>query len=104
MVKSAQDVAGDDAAAALNGSATWGIFLQAQMGPYLVVIESVFLQDASKMASRSHPMMLIGDEPQSCPSYRDIAIRGHGLSQLSVGRSHNHDSRCRFLPNPSSLD
>jgi hypothetical protein len=28
MVKSAQDVAGDDAAAALNGSAMWGIFLQ----------------------------------------------------------------------------
>jgi hypothetical protein len=22
---------------------------------------------------RSHPMMLIGDEPQSYPSYRDIA-------------------------------
>jgi hypothetical protein len=30
MVKSAQDVAGDDAAAALNGSAMWGIFLQAR--------------------------------------------------------------------------
>jgi hypothetical protein len=27
MVKSAQDVARDDAAAALNGSAMWGIFL-----------------------------------------------------------------------------
>jgi hypothetical protein len=24
---------------------------------------------------RSHPMMLIGDEPQSYPSYRDIAVR-----------------------------
>ena len=23
---------------------------------------------------RSHPMMLIGDEPQSYPSYRDIAL------------------------------
>jgi len=29
MMKSAQDVAGDDAAAALNGPAMWGIFLQA---------------------------------------------------------------------------
>jgi hypothetical protein len=29
MVKSPQDVASDDAAAALNGSAMWGIFLQA---------------------------------------------------------------------------
>ena len=35
MVKSAQDVARDDAAAALNGSAMWGIFLQAEMGPCL---------------------------------------------------------------------
>ena len=25
---------------------------------------------------RSHPMMLIGDEPQSYPSYRDIAVAG----------------------------
>jgi len=33
MVKSAQDVASDDAAATLNGSAMWGIFLQAEMGP-----------------------------------------------------------------------
>jgi len=33
MVKSTQDVAGDDAAAAVNGSAMWGIFLQAEMGP-----------------------------------------------------------------------
>ena len=32
MVKSAQDVAGDDAAAALNRSAMWGIFLQPEMG------------------------------------------------------------------------
>ena len=31
MVKSAQDVASDDAAAALNGPAMWGIFLQAEM-------------------------------------------------------------------------
>jgi hypothetical protein len=38
MVKSAQDVASDDAAAALNGSAMWGIFLQAEMGPCRVVI------------------------------------------------------------------
>ena len=26
---------------------------------------------------RSHPIMLIGDEPQSYPSYRDIAGFGH---------------------------
>jgi hypothetical protein len=26
---------------------------------------------------RSHPMMLIGDEPQSYPSYRDIARAAH---------------------------
>src|SRR5438552_19150863 len=44
-VKSAQDVASDDAAATLNGSAMWGIFLQAEMGPCRVVIGSVFLQD-----------------------------------------------------------
>ena len=25
---------------------------------------------------RSHPTMLIGDEPQSYPSYRDIAVAG----------------------------
>ena len=31
MVKSTQDVASDYAAAALNGSATWGIFLQTEM-------------------------------------------------------------------------
>jgi hypothetical protein len=36
MVKSAQDVACDDAAAAFNGSAMWGIFFQAEMGPCLV--------------------------------------------------------------------
>jgi hypothetical protein len=49
IVKSAQDVASDDAAAALNGSVMWGIFLQAEMGPCRVVIRSVFLQDAPKM-------------------------------------------------------
>jgi hypothetical protein len=41
MVKSAQDVASDDAAAALNRSAMWGIFLQAEMGPCRVVISGV---------------------------------------------------------------
>src|SRR3990172_4029120 len=54
MVKSTQDVAGDDAAAALNGSAMWGIFLQAEMGPCRVVIRSVFLQDAPKMGLAPH--------------------------------------------------
>ncbi len=54
MVKSAQDVASDDAAAALNGSAMWGIFLQAEMGPCRVVIRSVFLQDAPKMGLAPH--------------------------------------------------
>jgi hypothetical protein len=48
---SAQDV---DAAAALNGSAMWGIFLQAEMGPCRVVIRSVFLQDAPKMSLAPH--------------------------------------------------
>ena len=28
---------------------------------------------------RSHPMMLIGDEPQSYPSYRDIAVPCHAV-------------------------
>jgi hypothetical protein len=37
---------------------------------------------------RSHPMMLIGDEPQSYPSYRDIAlprivVRGKEIILLS---------------------
>ena len=54
MVKSAQDVASDDAAATLNGSAMWGIFLQAEMGPCRVVIRSVFLQDAPKMGLAPH--------------------------------------------------
>ena len=54
MVKSAQNVASDDAAAALNGSAMWGIFLQAEMGPCRVVIRSVFLQDAPKMGLAPH--------------------------------------------------
>ncbi len=54
MVKSAQDVASDDAAAALNGSAMWGIFLQAEMGPCRVVIRSVFPQDAPKMGLAPH--------------------------------------------------
>ena len=54
MVKSTQDVASDDAAAALNGSAIGGIFLQAEMGPCRVVIRSVFLQDAPKMGLAPH--------------------------------------------------
>jgi hypothetical protein len=33
MVKSTQGVASDDAAAALNRSTMWGIFVQAEMGP-----------------------------------------------------------------------
>ena len=49
-----QDVARDDAAAALNGSAMWGMFLQAEVGPCRVVIESVFLQDAPKMGLAPH--------------------------------------------------
>jgi hypothetical protein len=54
MVKSAEDVVSDDAAAALNGSAMWGIFLQTEMGPCRVVIRSVFLQDAAKMGLAPH--------------------------------------------------
>jgi hypothetical protein len=40
MVKSTQDVASDDAAAALNGLAMRGIFVQAEMGPSGVLIRS----------------------------------------------------------------
>jgi len=54
MVKSTQDVAGDDAAAALNGPAMWGILLQAEMSPCLIVIESIFLQDTLKMGLAPH--------------------------------------------------
>lgn len=54
MVKSAQHAASDYAAAALNGSAMWGIFLQAEMGPYRIVIRSVFLQDVPKMGLAPH--------------------------------------------------
>ena len=36
---------------------------------------------------RSHPMMLIGDEPQSYPSYRDIARRKYQLVCLPVNDS-----------------
>ena len=54
MVKSAQDIASDDAAAALNRSAMWSIFLQAEMGPCRVVMRSVFLQDAPKMGLAPH--------------------------------------------------
>jgi hypothetical protein len=54
MVKSTQDVASDDAAAALNGSAMGSIFLEAEMGPCRVVITGVFLQDAPKMGLAPH--------------------------------------------------
>ena len=54
MVKSAEDVASDDAAAALNGSAMWGIFLQAEMGSCRVVIRNIFLQDTPKMGFTPH--------------------------------------------------
>jgi len=33
---------------------------------------------------RSHPMMLIGDEPQSYPSYRDIALGARTQSVTCV--------------------
>jgi hypothetical protein len=45
---------------------------------------------------RSHPMMLIGDEPQSYPSYRDIAGIEHPVSLsevLGIGRPYK-----LFLP------
>ena len=56
---------------------------------------------------RSHPMMLIGDEPQSYPSYRDIALvlptplawsRGPGTSgarHVRFGSSADLDARIR---------
>jgi hypothetical protein len=38
---------------------------------------------------RSHPMMLIGDEPQSYPSYRDIAPKLYAILCLWSGdRAH----------------
>ena len=43
MVKSAQDVASHDATAALNGSAIWGIFLQAEMRAFTERLTSDFL-------------------------------------------------------------
>jgi hypothetical protein len=54
MVKSTQDVASDDATAALNGPAMWGVFVQAEMGPCRVAIRSVFLQDTPKMRLAPH--------------------------------------------------
>ena len=32
----------------------------------------------------SHPMMLVGDEPQSYPSYRDIAAGAHRFEGSSL--------------------
>jgi hypothetical protein len=37
---------------------------------------------------RSHPIMLIGDEPQSYPSYRDIAPRGSPRSNAARPGAH----------------
>ena len=34
---------------------------------------------------RSHPMILIGDQPQSYPSYRDIASKGEKGEGRSLG-------------------
>src|SRR6266496_465087 len=68
MVKSAQDVASNDAAAALNGSVMWSIFLQAEMGPCRVVIRSVFLQDAPKMglAPHDHVVKTLASDRADC--------------------------------------
>src|SRR6476620_323622 len=74
MVKSAQDVASDDAAAALDGSAMWSIFLQAEMGPCRVVMRSVFLQDAPKMdlAPHDHVVKALTSDRADCAL--DISI------------------------------
>lgn len=50
---------------------------------------------------RSHPMMLIGDEPQSYPSYRDIAALGYrkGLSYRRPKLSR--DASLSSTPAPS---
>ena len=74
MVKSAQDVASDDATAALNKSAIWSIFLQAEMGPCRVVIRSVFLQDALKMglAPHNHVVKTLTSDRADCAL--DISI------------------------------
>ena len=56
MVKSAQDVAGDDAAAALNGSAMWGIFLQAEMVDVSAIAGN---RPATSAASRMHYYLTI---------------------------------------------
>jgi putative SOS response-associated peptidase YedK len=69
MVKSAQDVASDDAAAALNGSAMWGVFLQAEMGPCRVVIRNIFHQDTPKMGLAPHDHVV-----KTLTSDRDCAL------------------------------
>ena len=45
---------------------------------------------------RSHPMMLIGDEPQSYPSYRDIAHSGHVTREGAYNRSSAFLTAARF--------
>ena len=93
MVKSAQDVASDDAAAALNGSAMWGIFLQAEMGPCRVVIRSVFLQDAPKMglAPHDHVVKTLTSDRADCAL--DISFC-HG-DRGAIGRSRMPIDRTR---------
>ena len=41
---------------------------------------------------RSHPMMLIGDEPQSYPSYRDIAFVSKVCEPLWNDRAPPNDT------------
>ena len=95
MVESAQDVAGDDAAAALNRSAMWGIFLQAEMGPCRVVIRSVFLQDALKMGLAPHDYV-VKTLARIEPIARSIYPFCHG-DRGAMGRSRMPIDRTRCV-------
>ena len=52
---------------------------------------------------RSHPMMLIGDEPQSYPSYRDIACAPHAVDTYGFWSARNVCSRLQFVQTNISL-
>lgn len=86
MVKSAQDVACDDAAAALNGPAMWGVFLQAEMGACRVVIRSVFFQDTRRRWASLHTIMWSRHSRRIEPIARSTYPFCHG-DRGAIGRS-----------------
>ena len=55
------------------------------------VADDVWRETVALKRYRSHPMMLIGDEPQSYPSYRDIACAALSLWLCSIAAFREKD-------------